>query len=84
MLRVGQKRRRTKTEIAGEKEEARIREEEIQQKLQQLEQLKQQAVLLQRELESHKSSTDILNDLQSKNKIKLGNDGQVIITGIDD
>ena len=77
MLRVGTKRRRTKGEIEAEKLEKRQKEDEIEQKLIELEDSKTEHLRLKQNAESHKNSTRILTDLQSKGKIRLNENNEV-------
>ena len=56
MLKVGTKRRRTKTQIASEKEEELLKEVALQSRLEKLEQDA-------RDAESNKAAANILNDL---------------------
>ena len=84
MLRVGQKRRRTQAEMKQARADAAKEKLEIQNKLQQFEELKQQHEDLQQEATSHRNSTAILNDLESKGKIKVSQRGEIIIPGVDE
>ena len=84
MLRVGQKRRRTTGEIKQQKEEARLKQADIEAKLQQFEELKQNQSDLQQEAQRHQQSSAILHDLQSKGKIRVSSGGEVLVPGIDE
>ena len=84
MLRTGQKRRRTTGEINQEQEEARLKQQDIEKKLRQYEELKVANEHLRNEAEGHRNSTNILNDLASKKKIRVSSSGEVLIPGIDE
>ena len=84
MLRVGQKRRRTQAEMKQARADAAKEKLEIQNKLQQFEELKQQHEDLQQEASSHRNSTAILSDLQSKGKIRVNQTGDIYIPGVDE
>ena len=83
MLRAGQKRRRTRAEIDGEKEEARLKQEAIEDKLARFEQLLAKNQELEAEVVQHQGASLILNDLQSKGKILVADGGEVVIPGVD-
>jgi hypothetical protein len=71
MLRAGQKRRRTLGEIQQEKDDARQKQKDIEEKLKKYEELKVINEHLRAEAANHRNSSAILNDLQSKGKIKV-------------
>ena len=83
MLRCGQKRRRTTGEIKAEKEEAQRKQKEIEKKLKLFEELKSSNDQLRQEADNHRNSTNILNDLASKQKIRVSQTGEVFVPGVD-
>ena len=50
MLKIGQKRRRTKTQIEQEREEAEAREQDVQHRLSQIDAIKEQKEQLERQI----------------------------------
>jgi hypothetical protein len=81
MLKVGSKRRRTTNEITEEKEEARVRQTDIETKLASLAAMQEEVARLKQQSEANQSASDILNDLASKQKIFINNVGDVLIPG---
>ena len=75
MLRTGQKRRRTTGEIKQEKEEALLKQQDIEAKIRKYEELKMINEQLRAEATNHRNSTNILNDLASKKKIHVSREG---------
>jgi len=71
MLRAGQKRRRTTSEIQEEKKVALSRQAAIEAKLATMDLLKANNDQLRAEADNHRNSTNILNDLASKKKIRV-------------
>jgi hypothetical protein len=84
MLKVGSKRRRTQTQIEEEKQEAMVKQIDVEAKLASLAAMQEEVARLKVQAESNQSASDILNDLASKQKIFINNVGDVLIPGIDD
>ena len=84
MLKIGSKRRRTRTEIEEEKEEARLRELDIQEKLAALAQMQVDFADLKARADQNQAANDVMQDLASKKKILFNSQGDVYIPGIDD
>lgn len=83
MLRVGQKRRRTTGEVKQAQEDSISKQKEIEAKLRKYEELKVINEHLRAEAANHRNSTDILNDLHSKKKIHVNQEGEVLVPGFD-
>ena len=83
LLKVGSKRRRTKTEIESQKEEARIKEAAIDQKIQQFEEMQQQI----NQMQSHISEADQLRgffqDMINKGKLVRDDNGNIDVPNQD-
>jgi hypothetical protein len=84
MLKAGSKRRRTTNEIKEEKEEARLRQTDVETKLASLAAMQEEVARLMAQAEAIQSASDILNDLASKRKIFINDVGDVLIPGQDD
>ena len=84
MLRCGQKRRRTKTEIHEEKEEARLKQDAIEEKLARFDELLAKNEELERDVIQHQGASMILGDLESKGKIHIAKSGDVLVPGVDE
>ena len=83
MLRFGQNRRRTKLEIFEEKEEARLKQESIEEKLARYDQLLAKNQELERDVVQHQGARMIFQDMASKGKIHIADDDDVYIPGVD-
>ena len=84
MLRCGQKRRRTKAEITEEKEEADLKQQAIEEKLEKYDALMQAHNEAKQQAQSNQAASDILKDLASKKKIHISKEGDVLVPGIDE
>ena len=69
MLKVGSKRRRTKTEMLTEKEESAFKEQAIQDKLDQFEKMAEQVKVLEKENEKNSNAATVLNELFTKGEL---------------
>jgi hypothetical protein len=83
MLKIGSKRRRTKTEIEEEKKEAELKQADIEAKLASLAAAMEEVARLKTEAEQNGSANLVLQDLHSKKKIKVDENGHILIRGID-
>ena len=72
ILKVGTKRRRTKTMIAAEKEEAALKEEALQQRLAKLAEDEEEA-------RNNRAAAEILRDLYAKGLVEQDEKGQVLV-----
>jgi transposase-like protein len=77
LLKVGVKRRRTKTQIDQDKEEAQLREQNATQALDQQAQLQNQLVQMEREGENNRNAANILADLMQKGLVHQDAAGNV-------
>ena len=84
MLKVGSKRRRTTAQIKEEKDEAVVRQTDVETKLASLAAMQEEVARLTAQAEANQSASEILNDLASKQKIFINNVGDVLIPGVDD
>ena len=77
LLRVGIKRRRTKTQIEEEKQEAELRERAVNESLVENEQLKSQLTQMQNQGQNNQKAADILSELLSKGLITQDDSGNI-------
>ena len=77
LLRVGIKRRRTKTQIEEEKQEAELRERAVNESLVENEQLKSQLPQMQHQGQNNQKAADILSELLSKGLITQDGSGNI-------
>jgi len=77
MLKVGIKRRRTKTQIDQEKEEAELRELAVNNSLLENEQLKQQVEQMKSNVHSNSEATRILSELMAQGLVKQDEAGNI-------
>ena len=77
MLKIGAKRRKTKAEIEELKEEERIKEQAIQDKLAQFDRMAKQIAELQQENNNNKIAKTILQDMIDKGEAVADDDGHV-------
>ena len=63
LLKIGSKRRKTQAEIEELKEEERVKEQAVQDKLAQFDRMAKQIAELQAENENNKAATNILSDM---------------------
>ena len=83
MLKAGSKRRRTKAEIEEEKKQAELKEADIQAKLASLATMQAEVTKLKAEAAQNASAHLVLQDLHSKQKIKVDDNGDILVRGID-
>ena len=79
MLKLGTKRRRTTNQVKAQKEEARLKEESVAQKLAQFAQLQRELEEARALAQNNKNAADILNDLYSQGHVVAGPDGSVTV-----
>ena len=80
MLKVGTKRRRTKTQVEMEKEEAELKEQKIQLQLSQVEEIKQQKALLEQQIHSlQQDPSPLLHQLINNGIAQTDGEGNVFI-----
>ena len=79
LLKVGTKRRRTRQEILDEKEEARLKEESIEEKLAALEGLALRCARSEAKAKENESANDILKSFLDKGMAVIGDDGVWIV-----
>ena len=84
MLKIGSKRRRTTTQIEDEKEEARLKQADVEAKLASMAAMQEEVARLTARAEQNQSASDILNDLARKQKIVINSIGDVLVPGVDD
>ena len=83
MLQAGRKRRRTHQEIV-EQEAADLAEKaETKQKLEQYDALHQEYLRVSQIASDHALAKDLMEDLVSKRKIVIQDDGEVLVPGVD-
>ena len=83
MLRANQKRKRTHKEVVDQKAEEEEKLLNMNQNLQKLQKLEEANQKLQEQVREHEGAHLIVQDLQEKGKLKFGDDGEVLIPGID-
>ena len=77
MLKTGSKRRRTQTQIKAEKEEARLREEDIQETLARYAEAQQKMADYDRMEAENNRANQVLNELHAEGLIDVGDDGKI-------
>ena len=77
LLKAGTKRRRTKTEITNEKEEARIKEVAIQEKMAQFDQMQQRMNQLEAQCQEGEQLKGFFGDMINKGKLVREKDGTI-------
>ena len=83
MLKAGSKRRRTKAEIEEEKKQAELKEAEVQAKLASLVKAEEEIAKLKAATDQNANAHIVLQDLHSKQKIKVDDNGDILVRGID-
>ena len=79
MLKVGVKRRRTKTQIDQDKEEAELRERAVNASLLENEQLKQQVEQMKQNVHSNSEATQILSDLMAQGLVQQDEQNNIVV-----
>ena len=80
MLKIGQKRRRTRTQIEQEREEAEAREQEVQHRLSQIEAIKEQKEELEKQISQLKQNPGpLLHELVNSGIAQADDEGNVFI-----
>ena len=77
LLKIGSKRRRTKMEIQGAREEERLREEGQDRHQQRLQKLEAQLLVARRQSEEAQGARDCVNFMLQKGLVELDEDGNV-------
>ena len=80
LLKVGNKRRRTMTQIKADKDEAACKQHDIEEKLAAFEKLQAQTEELQAQIQQHQAASDIINDLVGKGEMIIDEVGNVSIS----
>ena len=75
MLKIGAKRRRTKTEIVEECEEERVKQEAIEDKISQYDQMMARIQQLEGEVQNNQSATQILSGLIERKQVVMDLNG---------
>ena len=76
-MRVGVKRRRTKTQINEEKEEAALREQAVNTSLLENQQMKQRLAHMEQEGSNNQNAAKILSELMQKGLVKQDESGNI-------
>ena len=79
MLKVGLKRRRTKTECNADREEAQLREESMKTSEQQKQELKDRVAQLEQTNRNNQSAAEILNNLLAQGVCVQAADGSISV-----
>ena len=77
MLKIGTKRRRTQAQIKAEKEEARLREQDLQEKLARMAELQQKEADYDRMLAQHEEASGVLSKLHAEGLIDVDDNGKI-------